>query len=271
MTYTIPHASFQEMGLSSDIDYKTLITEAIKKPVPLTIKIAMAQLPSGEDDPSASEDKGARPKKKKKVYEPTEEEEEQVEIIAKLNAEWKCEAWPCKQFCCFPDRENAKYIHLTHLHLQTWACAIQGKIVNADTTAVDSRNPPDSKMFSHQDLDQEDNTLLHNRQKAANKESNIVINLTVPDPKPAAAPAVPSHAAPVHSHLPIAPQMSLELFCLRFSLTADIHDKLAAYSVTSPQILRYLKNSHLEEAFRNPAQVADIRDAQDRWILGEGE
>jgi integrase len=67
--------------------------------------------------------------------------------------------------------------------------------------------------------------------------------------------------------------MPLEMFCHRFkfSLGQGIFEKLRAYSITGPHTLRHLKNTHLEEARLNPAEIADVRDAQDRWIMGEGE
>lgn len=225
------------------------------------------------------------------TFEPTEEEVEQNEFIVKLNAEWKCEDRSCKRFICFPDRTSGKHVHLTHMHLQTWAaakvclasCAVyynltilqQGNIINEDGTPVDLKNPPDTKMFSHQEPDDDDQALLRNRasQKSANKDSNITINLTLPDgliPPTALAPQQPMAAQPP-SRPRIAPQMSLRLFCTRYNLPARIYDKLVAYDVTGPHTLRHLKNAHLEGAGLNPAEVADVRDAQDRWIVGEKE
>ncbi|KAJ7604763.1 hypothetical protein B0H17DRAFT_1154425 [Mycena rosella] len=141
-------------------------------------------------------------------------------------------------------------------------------------THVDLKNPPDSKPFEHQQPDDDDQALIRTRatQKGTMKDNNITINLTMPE---TAVPAQtqPQPVPPVRqpSRPGIAPQMSLELFSQRYNLTAGIYNKLRAYSVTGPHALRYLKNNHLEDAHLNPAEIADVRDAQDRWVAGEGE
>lgn len=149
----------------------------------------------------------------------------------------------------------------------------QGKVTNADGTLVDLKNPPDTKLFTHQNPDDDDEALIRGRatQKGTAKDSNITINLTMPENTAPQAPPQLQPPAARPSQPRIAPQMSLELLSQRYSLTAAIYDKLRAYSVTGPQTLRYLKNNHLEDAKLNPAEIADVRDAQDRWIMGEGE
>ncbi|KAJ7080905.1 hypothetical protein B0H15DRAFT_803832 [Mycena belliarum] len=252
MTYTIPKSNFKDMSLTCNSDYETLISHARKKDIPETIRIQMAEL---------------------KTFEPTEAEIEQNRLIVQLNSEWKCEDRTCKRFICFPDRKTAKHVPLSHLHVQTWVAAIQGKVINDDGTAVDLKNPPDTKLFDHQEPDSEDQALIRNR--TVKKDSGITINLTLPEtaaPVPASRSLMPAMQPVAHpSHPRIAPQMSLELFSQRYNLSRRIFDKLGAYSVTGPQTLRHLKNNHLEEALLNPAEIADVRDAQDRWLMGEGE
>lgn len=130
-------------------------------------------------------------------------------------------------------------------------------------------------MFSYQEPDNDDQAMLCNRttQKSANKDPNITINLTLPNgliPPNPLAPQQPAAAQPP-AQPRIAPQMSLKLFCTCYNLADRIYHKLVAYDVTGPHTLRHLKNSHLEEVGLNPAEVADVRDAQDRWIVGEKE
>lgn len=142
----------------------------------------------------------------------------------------------------------------------------------AKIEGVDLENPPpDDKLFEHQELENEDQQLLRSQaaQKSA-KDSNITINLTLPEGL-AAAPAPLQQQQQPHLVPHIPAQISLRLFCTRFNLTDDIYNKLNNYSVTGPQTLRHLKNAHLMQALLNPAQVADVRDAQDRWTAGEGE
>ncbi|KAJ7675268.1 hypothetical protein B0H17DRAFT_1140344 [Mycena rosella] len=265
MTYTIPKSDFKDMSLTCDADYQSLIEAAKKKTIPETIKVFMTELKheEGDDDESSNDDEGRckLKKKKQKTFEPTEEEVEQNEFIVKLNAEWKCEDKSCKRFICFPDCTSAKHVHLTHMHLQTWAAAKQGNIINEDGTPVNLRNPPDTKMFSYQEPDNDDQAMLCNRttQKSANKDPNITINLTLPNgliPPNPLAPQQPAAAQP-----PAQPRIAPQI----------IYHKLVAYNVTGPHTLRHWKNSHLEEVGLNPAEVADVRDAQDRWIVGEKE
>ena len=103
------------------------------------------------------------------------------------------------------------------------------------------------------------------------KDSNITINLTLPEGmNPHPQPQQPHLGAPPPRPC-IPPQLSLEVFCERFNLTHTIRLKLLDYLVTGPHTLRHLKNEHLQEAMLNPAEIADVRDAQDRWIMGQGE
>ncbi|KAJ7759965.1 hypothetical protein B0H16DRAFT_1720187 [Mycena metata] len=279
MTYTVVRSQLKDMSLSNKSDYQILLDEATKKDstAPL-IKIFLSELKNanaGADNDSSEEEDTQRKKKKKKVYEPSPEEIEQTEFILKLQNEWKCEDKKCKRFICFPDRTTGRCVHLTHFHLQTWAAAEQAKHINKDGTPVDLQNPPDDKIFDYIEPDVEDEQLLRTRaQKASTKDSNITINLTLPD---TANAGVPAPAPNQLQHIPaqprrrIPPQLSLATFCQRFNLGAHIQDKLDAYSVTGPQTLRHLSNDNLKEATLNPAEIADVRDAQDRWMAGEAE
>ncbi|KAJ7168113.1 hypothetical protein C8R43DRAFT_945370 [Mycena crocata] len=268
------------MALTGTDDYKAMLKHARKKAVPEVITISMAELKKheeGDDDESSSDEETAKKKKKTaKNFEPMEEEVEQIKLIAKLTAQWKCEdRRQCKRTPCFPDRVSAKHVHLTHFHLSTWSAAIQGKHVNTNGKAVDLKNPPDDKLFEFQEAENDDTTLIRNRatQKATAKDSNITINLTLPDTAALPLPLPAQPLRPIQESQPcrIAPQITLELFCLPYNLSQGIHTKLRAYSVTGPQTLHHLKNNHLEAALLNPAEIADVRDAQDRWIMGEGE
>ncbi|KAJ7108796.1 hypothetical protein C8R44DRAFT_884826 [Mycena epipterygia] len=196
--YTIPRTQFKDISLSCTTDYDILLKEAMKKAVPETIKIYIAELESHEEEneDSSEDEGGCEGKKKKKTFEPSAEEIEINELIAQLNAEWKCENRGCKQYFCFPDRQSAKHVPLTHLHSTTWAIAIQGKVTNADGMLVDLKNPPDSKLFDYQDPDSDDQALLHGQaaQRTTIKDSNIIINLTLP--KTVLPPLPPSHHAP---------------------------------------------------------------------------
>ncbi|KAJ7103794.1 hypothetical protein C8R44DRAFT_887312 [Mycena epipterygia] len=111
MTYTIPRTEWKGMSLTCDADYQKLLAQAMKKAEPDVIKILnYCSHMDGDDNESSGEDDATRKHKKKnqKTFEPMEEEVEQNEFIVKLNAEWKY-------------RTSGKHVHLTHMHLQTWA------------------------------------------------------------------------------------------------------------------------------------------------------
>jgi hypothetical protein len=55
---------------------------------------------------------------------PTPEEINQNEDIARLIRKYTCEDRSCKFTTCYPVPPDAIHIHLTHLHLNTWAAAI---------------------------------------------------------------------------------------------------------------------------------------------------
>ncbi|KAJ7491533.1 hypothetical protein B0H11DRAFT_2398848 [Mycena galericulata] len=217
MTYSIPKTPFKDMSLTCESDYKTLIKEVkkLKKPDPDPVKMCTAELkhPGGEDDDDESSDDEQPRRKKGKTYEPSAEEVEKTEFIVKLQARWKCNDRRCKRFLCFPDKTTAKHAHLTHLHLQSWTAAAQAKHANADGSTVDVDNPPDDKLFEFQETEnEEDQQILRTRaaQKATMKDSNITINLTLPDP---ALPLQPHQQQRINAPAPlprrIPPQISL--------------------------------------------------------------
>ncbi|KAJ7879702.1 hypothetical protein B0H13DRAFT_2051050 [Mycena leptocephala] len=266
ITYTIPKGQFKDMSLTSEDDYKTLWRKCKRK----------QYVVDGDDnDDSTSEEEEQHPKKKGKTYEPSPEELEQTEFIKKLQAKYKCNDRGCRQFLCFPDKTTAKHVHLTHFHQATWAAAAQAKISNADGTIVDLESPPDDKLFEFQEMEnEEDQQLLRTcaTQKATAKDSNITINLTLPE---SAQPLQPHQQQRINAPAPlprrIPPQISLETFVDRYNLTNTVYQKLQDFSVTGPHTLRHLKNEHLLEAGLNHAEVANVCDAQDRWVAGEGE
>ncbi|KAF8140816.1 hypothetical protein K438DRAFT_2030390 [Mycena galopus ATCC 62051] len=259
MTYTIPKTQFKDMSLTCESEYKDLLTEVMKKTAPDAVKITMSELQPGEEDDETSSEEEQRPKKKKgKSADPSPEELEQTEFIIKLQARWKCNDRTCKRFLCYPDKTTAKHVHLTHFHLQTWAAAAQAKHINDDGSAVDVETPPEGKLYEFQETEnEEDEQLLRTRatQKTAAKDSNITINLTLPEParplQPLPQQTVPG--APIPRRIP--PQLTLEIFCERFHLSDSVHAKLRNFDVTGPHTLRHLKNDHLHEAGLNHAEV----------------
>ncbi|KAF8970923.1 hypothetical protein BDZ97DRAFT_1901917 [Flammula alnicola] len=133
LEYTIPRTQLKDIAMVSEDDWETFLEEAGKKPsaqVKLTIKEkltpeAEAALKERAEESEDEDDGNSKSKKKKKKHVPTEEEINQDAIIKRLTEIHMCEDRKCT-FAgpCWVDAENTAHIHLTHLHLRTWAAAI---------------------------------------------------------------------------------------------------------------------------------------------------
>jgi hypothetical protein len=67
----------------------------------------------------------------------------------------------------------------------------------------------------------------------------------------------------------LVPKMNLATFCERFNLSDFILQKLDTMQITGPHGLRFVSNQQLVEAGNmGIGELADVRDAQERWSLG---
>jgi hypothetical protein len=65
--------------------------------------------------------------------------------------------------------------------------------------------------------------------------------------------------------------MALGDFCDKFDLSIYILQKLDTLKITGPHALRFITNQHLVEfGGLDIGELADVRDAQERWGYGQG-
>jgi len=90
--------------------------------------------------------------------------------------------------------------------------------------------------------------------------------------------AARSHLPQQQSNVPrpiraaLVPKMKLEDFCDRFDLSVIILQKLDTLKVTGPHALRFVSDAQLvENGGMDIGELADVRDAQERWTLGKGQ
>jgi len=70
----------------------------------------------------------------------------------------------------------------------------------------------------------------------------------------------------------LVPKMKLEDFCDRFDLSVIILQKLDILKVTGPHALRFVSDAQLVGiGGMDIGELADVRDAQERWTLGKGQ
>jgi hypothetical protein len=92
-------------------------------------------------------------------------------------------------------------------------------------------------------------------------------------------PATNNHREPVALALPVAtparhlppPKMTMDDFCWKFELSANIKEKLFRINITGPHLLRLIDNLALRtEAGLDLGELAGVRDAEERWMAGIG-
>ncbi|KAF9231170.1 hypothetical protein BU15DRAFT_56490, partial [Melanogaster broomeanus] len=168
-----------------------------------------------------------------------------------------------------------------------WAAAIQ------DTTNDSSlETPPNMKMFDPPPSRNSDNnadaTILAKRRLTTNHNSStsslqVVVNfdrlaeilsgLHGNGQRTSAASGQgpgPNHT-PTPANNPVTrralpPKISLEEFCLRYSLSQAIYAKLTKLAITGPHALRFISNNVLSnDGTFVVGELADVRDAEQRW------
>ena len=131
---------------------------------------------------------------------------------------------------------------------------------------------PNLKMFDATFVDPVDVALLARRaaRNQTNGTSGITLNFSGLSDLIGARPASADHSSNVSAaHPKLPPKISLEEFCNQYQLTDSIYNRLTNLQVTGPHALRFLENQVLrDEGFLSTAQVADVRDAQERWEGG---
>ncbi|KAF8812901.1 hypothetical protein BYT27DRAFT_7004650, partial [Phlegmacium glaucopus] len=135
LSYTIPQRVTDQVIVSNQRDYKQMIDEITSKS-PFKVKVYIVENKTGGEDDSEEEaehDKVTGSRKKQKNNPPSKEEVAQTKIIQELERQYHCEDKQCGMTPCYVTGPNAEHVHLTHMHLRTWAAAIvDGKIESVD-------------------------------------------------------------------------------------------------------------------------------------------
>ncbi|KAK0431135.1 hypothetical protein EV421DRAFT_1854867 [Armillaria borealis] len=271
VTWTIPHLSDKDMPLDSVDAFEDMVQQVEKKAKP-EVALELVEDDDEDEDGDSSDDaeETSRSKKKKTSKSTPERTAHELEIedeIVNLQMAHLCHDVECRNYgkLCWPDAISGKHIFLTAMHLDTWAAAIVEKVAQ-----VNIDHAPDTRMFQL-GRTAADDALLQRR------KANSAITATPPVTLPMNF-IFPNLAdllgAQAQRPLPLepsqkvnfAPKFDLATFCTRYSLSEDIQIKLSLYQVTGPHTLAYLSDEILStEAFLHPAQLGDIRDAENRW------
>ncbi|KIJ15656.1 hypothetical protein PAXINDRAFT_133790 [Paxillus involutus ATCC 200175] len=87
----------------------------------------------------------------------------------------------------------------------------------------------------------------------------------------ATAPAQKSQRQLTKLSPALVPKMDLYTFCGHFNLSFTILQKLRSMKITGPHGLRFVSNTDLRESGKlDIGELADVRDAEERWSLGQG-
>ena len=126
LLYSIARTTSKNIQLQNQTEYAQMMDDAAKKPTPaVTLSMTEKKVEDSEDASDGEfeeQDENAVPKKKQKG--PSNEEISQAKVIDNLQILYRCEDRACSFDHCWLAGENAKHIHLTHLHLRTWSAAI---------------------------------------------------------------------------------------------------------------------------------------------------
>ena len=245
---------------------------------------------SGEDDPEVdSENEEANPRSKKKkvrscmrlnfdIYDtrpsqnvPSQEEELQAGLIQELERRHRCEDRRCGTTPCYVNGPDAEHIHLTHMHLRTWAAVIVVSnsfmlaisyfpddlfLQQGGVDGVDKETPPNTKIFDPTNKQNTDDVSLLAKRRLAHARDNVPQPITVnfpgfaqlfaaAAPNAPTAPTAPAAPPPVPRRVVLLPPMELGAFCTQYFLSQNIQQKLEAIQVTGPHVLRLISDADL--------------------------
>ncbi|KIJ08664.1 hypothetical protein PAXINDRAFT_158072 [Paxillus involutus ATCC 200175] len=141
--YTIPRTAYKDVDLTSIKDFDVLIAEVEKQRSP-AFKLFLTQTKVLENDSEEDDEEEELPRRK--TSKPNSEETKLNEHIAELSRLYTCEDRSCKFPICWPSPTDAKHVHLTPLHLKTWAAAIIATENDPDIQ-TDYEKPPNTKLF----------------------------------------------------------------------------------------------------------------------------
>jgi hypothetical protein len=83
-------------------------------------------------------------------------------------------------------------------------------------------------------------------------------------------PAAVLASCPIRAAL--VPKMTLDAFCEQFDFSIFVLQKLNTLKITGPHGLRFISDRQLiEQGQMEVGELADVRDAQEHWTLGQGQ
>ncbi|RXW18854.1 hypothetical protein EST38_g7000 [Candolleomyces aberdarensis] len=230
--------------LHTEEDFETMVSEAAlldKSKDGARVNVGVKELlkasrstrdNSGVDDESDdSDDAGRKKTSKQKKLDFPPEEKEQLKIIQDLTDHYRCNDKQCSNTTCYLAGPTGKHINLTHLHLRTWAAAIQGNKEGADMDT-----PPNNKLFD------------------------------ASCPPSVADAALPVPALPVAPASNLLEPMDLDDFCMLFGISYGLKLKLEDADITGPHVLWLVSNTDLRsDAKLSIGELATLRNAEERW------
>ncbi|RXW14517.1 hypothetical protein EST38_g11336 [Candolleomyces aberdarensis] len=259
----IDQSHFAEDGARVNVGVKELLKRAISQASRST------RDNSGVDDESDdSDDAGRKKKSKQKKLDFPPEEKEQLKIIQDLTDRYRCNDKQCSNTTCYLAGPTGEHINLTHLHLRTWAAAVQGNKEGADMDT-----PPNNKLF-----DASCSRNVMDISTLAKRRAGIVKN----DQNTSALAPLAGLAELIHAirgppsvadaALPVAPAsnllepMDLDDFCMLFGISYGLKLKLEDADITGPHVLRLVSDTDLRsDAKLSIGELATLQDAEERW------
>ncbi|KAH7919553.1 hypothetical protein BV22DRAFT_1199411 [Leucogyrophana mollusca] len=292
ITYSIQRTNYKDVTIVGIQDFDKIKEVVVEHRAP-AFKLTITEFKPEEDGEGAENDEEEADEEepaRKKAAGPNAEEMEQNEIIKKLTQQYTCEDRTCTFRICYTAPPDAQHIHLTPLHLNTWASAMVGP---NKQPGVDLDNPPNTKIFDVTYTDPTDLAMLSRRRLNIQNPStapSIIINNDFKDlagllhgdrgnnPPPPdhhndhhrLHANAPRQVAPRPLRSAHVPKMGLVAFCEHFALSAFVLEKLDVINVTGPHCLRFISDAQLTDAELSISELADLRDAQERWALGVG-
>ncbi|KAJ7165780.1 hypothetical protein C8R46DRAFT_900364, partial [Mycena filopes] len=206
------------------------------------------------------------------------------EKIGILRARWACPTpgGPCGSDFCFVKPNGEGHFPLSHEHVNVWAAAwLKG------TNFANENKPPNDKLFDGVSLDALGNRSpllqrrleLQNQHNAPAQPAMPQITINIPDmlqrfqppaaPAPAPVPGAP-HAfdsPPMLIPPPLVPgpKLSIEEFCVRYELDADIAARFREHRFKSTEVFRYIEVKELKELGFVSGEIAELKVAIATW------
>ncbi|KAJ7709173.1 hypothetical protein B0H16DRAFT_1703926 [Mycena metata] len=186
-TWTITRTDYKNMQLSSEADYKELVTETAKRAkVEAKLEITEFELeappPAADGDGTAAGNpapaasvQNEEPADKHKHRKLNPEEEAMAKTILDIQNSQRCSDRACTSRFCFVGNPTAKHVRLTPL-LSTWAAAILAEMPNV--TVTEPPPPEEEKMFwplDDQLADIDDISMLASRRRNISAKSSTTI------------------------------------------------------------------------------------------------